>query len=128
MLLGSYKDDTPPLNTLGQCASVDQHVDTLMYTVGCSNLSINLHALQVEIDIHAYIFTLPGLLSTITPHGIRMLRSLLNDSIVDVMYYMSPRFGPEVGLYSTSCRRVFEHAALRGGGEGEPPCYEHVYS
>lgn len=37
-----------------------------------------------------------GTLDRITPHGVRMLRAMVNDSVLDVMYYMSHRFGPEV--------------------------------
>ena len=44
-------------------------------------------------DMHA------GLLTNITPHGVKMLREMFNNSAVDVMYYTSPRFGPEVRTY-----------------------------
>ena len=37
-----------------------------------------------------------GTLDRITPHGVRMLRAMVNDSVLDVMYYLSLRFGPEV--------------------------------
>ena len=40
------------------------------------------------------VFT--GLVGDITLHGVPMLRRMLNDSILDVMYYLSPRFKPEV--------------------------------
>lgn len=41
-----------------------------------------------------------GTLDRITPHGVRMLRAMVNDSVLDVMYYMSHRFGPEVWVCS----------------------------
>ena len=37
-----------------------------------------------------------GMVGKITPHSIKKLRDLMNDSAIDVMYYLSPRFGPEV--------------------------------
>lgn len=36
------------------------------------------------------------MLASITPHGVKSLRGLVNDSVLDVMFYLSPRFGPEV--------------------------------
>ncbi|XP_064389425.1 phospholipase DDHD1-like isoform X1 [Halichondria panicea] len=37
-----------------------------------------------------------GVLNDITPHGVMKLRSMFNDSVLDVLYYMSPKFGPEI--------------------------------
>ena len=45
------------------------------------------------------LFLVVGVLGMITPHGVRMIRGVFNDTVVDVMYYMSSRFGPEVGSY-----------------------------
>ena len=47
-----------------------------------------------------------GTLDRITPHGVRMLRAMVNDSVLDVMYYMSQRFGPEVSMYVRVCACV----------------------
>ena len=44
-----------------------------------------------------------GTLDRITPHGVRMLRAMVNDSVLDVMYYMSQRFGPEVCVCVCVC-------------------------
>ena len=44
-----------------------------------------------------------GTLDRITPHGVRMLRAMVNDSVLDVMYYMSQRFGPEVCVCVCLC-------------------------
>ena len=38
------------------------------------------------------------MLYSITPHGLKSLRGLLNDSVLDVMFYLSPRYGPEVSF------------------------------
>ena len=35
-------------------------------------------------------------LDGITPHGVKAVRNIVNDSVIDVFYYMSPCFGPEV--------------------------------
>ena len=45
----------------------------------------------------------PGVLNNITPHGVKMLRSMFNDSVLDVLYYMSPKFGPEVCVCVCVC-------------------------
>ena len=37
-----------------------------------------------------------GVLSSITPHSVKGLRGLINDSVLDIMFYLSPRYGPEV--------------------------------
>ena len=41
-----------------------------------------------------------GAVASITPHGVKALRAILNDSVLDIMFYVSPRFGPEVRSYS----------------------------
>ena len=47
---------------------------------------------------HEPLFALVlGVLAGITPHGVKALRNLINDSFLDTMYYLSPRYGPEVG-------------------------------
>ncbi len=37
-----------------------------------------------------------GVLDAITPHGVMKLRSMFNDSVLDILYYMSHKYGPEV--------------------------------
>lgn len=37
-----------------------------------------------------------GVLSSITPHSVKALRGLINDSVLDIMFYLSSRYGPEV--------------------------------
>lgn len=37
-----------------------------------------------------------GVLNTITPHGVKMVREAINESAIDVMYYLSPKYGPEI--------------------------------
>lgn len=41
-----------------------------------------------------------GVLSDITPHGVMKLRTIFNDSVLDVLYYMSPKYGPEVHVHT----------------------------
>ena len=53
-----------------------------------------------------------GTLDRITPHGVRMLRAMVNDSVLDVMYYMSHRFGPEVWV----CSLCVLYGGNGGGG------------
>ena len=43
-----------------------------------------------------FLVLIIGILNTITPQGVKMLRTLFNESVLDVLYYMSPKFGPEV--------------------------------
>lgn len=51
---------------------------------------------------YSFISLTLGVLAGITPHGVKALRNLINDSFLDTMYYMSPRYGPEVGhTYAT---------------------------
>ena len=50
------------------------------------------------------VFT--GAIANITPHGVKALRAIVNDSVLDVMFYLSSRFGPEVSnglLIGTEC-------------------------
>ena len=42
------------------------------------------------------MYTCIGLLNVITPHGLKRIRGVINDTIIDVMYYMSSKYGPEV--------------------------------
>lgn len=51
--------------------------------------------------VYIHVSTLPqGVLNTITPHGVKMVREAINESAIDVMYYLSPKYGPEV---SSTC-------------------------
>ena len=45
-----------------------------------------------------------GAVASITPHGVKALCAILNDSVLDIMFYVSPRFGPEVG--ATACYKL----------------------
>ena len=51
-----------------------------------------------------YIFS-AGAVASITPHGVKALRAILNDSVLDIMFYVSPRFGPEV----SSCHHLINY-------------------
>ncbi len=44
-----------------------------------------------------------GVLDAITPHGVMKLRSMFNESVLDVLYYMSHKYGPEVGELIRLC-------------------------
>ncbi len=50
--------------------------------------------LTLHVIMTMYIYT--GLVSTITPHGLKMMREMVNDCVLDVFYYFSPKYGPEV--------------------------------
>ena len=45
--------------------------------------------------------TCKGLLNVITPHGLKSLRGLINNTVIDVFYYMSSKYGPEVNVTMT---------------------------
>ena len=38
-----------------------------------------------------------GMVETITPQDVKQLRDMANSTILDVIYYLSPVFQPEVG-------------------------------
>ncbi|CAI8058120.1 Phospholipase DDHD1 [Geodia barretti] len=37
-----------------------------------------------------------GVINTITPQGLKMVRGVINDTVLDVMFYLSPKYGPEI--------------------------------
>ena len=40
----------------------------------------------------------PGLVNQVTPPGLKMFRGLVNDCVMDILYYFSPVYGPEVSM------------------------------
>ena len=50
------------------------------------------------------IFNFPeGLVSQVTPPGLKMFRGMVNDCVMDILYYFSPIYGPEVSQYLFFC-------------------------
>uniref|UniRef100_A0A1X7TDR4 Uncharacterized protein n=1 Tax=Amphimedon queenslandica TaxID=400682 RepID=A0A1X7TDR4_AMPQE len=45
-----------------------------------------------------YIFSI-GAVASITPHDMNASRAILNDSVLDIMFYVSTWFGPEVSSF-----------------------------
>ena len=52
------------------------------------------------------------MLKMITPHGVAKLRELMNDSALDILYYMSPKFGPEVSAVVVAAAATLKEALV----------------
>ena len=52
------------------------------------------------------------MLKMITPHGVAKLRELMNDSALDILYYMSPKFGPEVSAVVVAAAATVKEALV----------------
>ena len=42
----------------------------------------------------------PGMLTNITLHGVKALRDIVNDSVLDIFFYTSPKYRPEVWVWA----------------------------
>ena len=42
-----------------------------------------------------------GMLTNITLHSVKGLRDIVNDSVLDIFFYTSPKYGPEVWVWDT---------------------------
>ena len=55
---------------------------------------------------HMYTHT-SGMLKNITLHGVKTLRDMLNDSVLDIFFYTSLKYGPEVRVYGPVVRDLY---------------------
>ena len=61
-----------------------------------TQVSLPRVAVYTGFTVHTLCAHALGLVNRITPRGLKMVRNLVNDCVMDVFYYFSPKFGPEV--------------------------------
>jgi phospholipase DDHD1 len=50
----------------------------------------------IPIEWRTWLKLNEGTVASITPHGVKSLRAFANDSLLDIMYYLSPCYHPEI--------------------------------